>query len=583
MKQFLITLAAVILGLVLVVVGLPLILIAGAAGSSTADKLPSHMVLSLDLRAEIQDQPVSAFPAFGGGLSVIDAVEKIDAAASDKRVKGLFLRASEWGFAPAHAEDLRAAVERFEASGKFVVAHAQSLDMPSLTNYFTVANAGELWLQGTSSFSPTGIAMESVFLGGLAEKLKATPEFTGFYEYKTAANTFTEKDFTPAHRESEQAMLDSIYDSIVAGLATDRKMTPAAMKALLDAGPYTATKAVEAKLVDKIGYPEDAENAALEKGGKDAELVDLADYTPPPVTGGDAIALVMGQGAIMGGPPSSDPFSGEEGINGDQVAQALRDATEDDAIKAIVMRIDTGGGEIHASDQILNAVKAAQAAGKPVVVSMSQLAASGGYYISASADAIIAHPTTITGSIGVVAGKLVIDRSLNEIGVNVGTLQKGGPYTTAYSGTERFTNMQKDAFVAQMKAAYDDFVAKVAAGREMPLDKAHEVAKGRVWTGAQAKSLGLVDGLGGLDVAIAKARELAKIDPKEKVRLVRFPAEETPLEQIQDFFGASAQIARTAAALSVILGDERLQEAAAAYRAAQEPGVHARAEPVTIK
>lgn len=582
MKQFLITLAAVIVGLVVVVVGLPLALVAVAAGAAE-EKAPSKMVLSLDLRQDLPDQPTSSFPSFGGGLSVIDAVEKIDAAAADKRVKGLFIRASEAGFAPAHAEDLRASVERFEASGKFVIVHAQSFDLPSLTNYFAVSNAGEIWLQGTSSFSPSGIAMESVFLGGLMEKVKATPEFTGFYEYKTAANTFTQTDFTAAHRESEQALLDSIYESVVAGVAADRKMTPAALKALLNAGPYTPQEAVSAKLIDKIGYPEDAERTALERAGKDAELVDLADYAPPPATGGDVIALVTAQGAIVSGPPSSDPFGGESDINGDELAAALQDAAENEDVKAIVMRIDSGGGSALASDQILNAVKAAQAAGKPVVVSMSQLAASGGYYISASADAIIAHPTTITGSIGVVAGKIVIDRSLSEIGVTVGTLEAGGPFTTAYSGTQRFTNAQKEAFLSQMKAVYDDFVAKVAAGRKLPIEKAHEIAKGRVWTGAQAKSLGLVDGLGGLDVAIARARELAKIDPKTKVRLVRYPAPETPFEQIQHIFGASAQAARAAAALSVILGDDRLERAAAAYRAVRQPGVQARAEPMTIQ
>jgi protease IV len=294
---------------------------------------------------------------------------------------------------------------------------------------------------------------------------------------------------------------------------------------------------------------------------------------------------VGGEGAIITGPQGTDPFASESDINSDTFAKAIRDATDDDSVKAIVFRVSSPGGSPTASDQIWAAIERAKRAKKPVVVSMGAYAASGGYYVSTGADAIVAMPSTITGSIGVFGGKFVINDALNRYaGANISNISIGGPYASVYSAATRFTNEQRVAFNASMARIYEDFTGKVAQGRKLPLARVQEIAKGRVWTGNQAKELGLVDQVGGLRTAIGKAKSLAQIEARDSVTIKSFPEMSDPLTALGQSLGASAQHARTtaraAAVIGTIVGDERIASLLAQSR---QNGNVQLSEPVRVK
>ncbi len=562
MKQFLYTIAGVFVGLVLFFVIIPIILIASAAGSSKS-VTPNHAVLVLDLRQEITDQTnASPFSAIAGSPSIVQIVRKLEAAETDKKVKGLVLRAPEMGMAPAHAEEIRQALKDFRASGKWVVASAQGFEYPTLSNYVAISAADEIWLQNPSDFSATGLMAETTFLGGLFEKFGIAAQFEQFYEYKNAANVYTQKDYTDAHREAATSLLTGVYNAFLAEIAVDRKMGVEPLKALLDQAPLSAKSALDGKLVDRLGMPEEAMDAALEKaGGKDtATLVDFAEYMPDE-THGPTIALIGGEGAIITGPDTPSGFGGESNITSDAMVQSIREATDDDDVKAIVLRVSSPGGSALASEQIWAAVERAKIAKKPVVISMGAYAASGGYYIAANADKIVAMPSTITGSIGVLGGKLAINGALNRYtGANVSGIEIGGPYVSAFSGAQPFTNSQREQFRASMARIYESFTGKVASGRKLPIARVQEIAKGRVYTGAQARELGLVDTIGGLRAAINEAKALAKIDAKKSVTIKSFSQEEDPIKALAAMFGASAQSVRAAAVLGALVGDEKLNQ-----------------------
>jgi protease IV len=585
-KQFIITVSGVFLGLLLFFVVIPLVLIASAAGSS-APVTPPNTVLSVDLRDALTDVPASTpFAAFSGSSSVVSLVRKLEAAETDANVKGILVRASEGGLAPAHAEEIRQALVDFKASGKFVIAHAQGFEYPTLSNYVAISAANEVWMQGTTNFAATGLVAETMFLGGFFEKFGITPQFEQFYEYKNAVNSYTKRDYDAPHREATTSMIGGIYNAFVASIAFDRKVPVETIKAALDAAPLTAQAAQAAKLIDKIGQPEEAMDAALEKAGgiKKATFVDLASYTPK-TSSGPVIALVGGEGAIVNGAGNTDPFAQDADMKSDVYAQAIRDATDDEDVKAIVFRVSSPGGSPSASDQIWAAIERAKAAKKPVVVSMGAYAASGGYYVSTGADRIVAMPSTITGSIGVFNGKFVINEALNRYtGANISDIQVGGPFANTYSPATVYTNEQRVALNAAVARIYADFTGKVAAGRKLPLARVQEIAKGRVWTGTQAKEIGLVDQIGGLRTAIGQAKSLAKIEAKDDVSIRSFPQTADPLTALGQALGSSAQTARTtaraAAVVGAVLGDERVAALLAQSRASGQAQM---TEPVRVR
>ncbi len=574
MKQFALTIAGVFVGLLLFFIGIPLVLIASAAGSSKP-VIPAQVVLELDLRGGLTDQaPTNPFANFGGGgLSVMRVVDVLAQAQDDDKVKVVLVRLPESGMTPAAADELRQAIRRFRASGKPVIAHSQGL-MPMgavISTYMLGASASEFWMQENATFQATGLASEEIFFGRAFERYGVRADFEQRYEYKNAVNTFTQSGFTEAHREATEGWMTSIYDSAIANAAQDRRMEPDALRAAIESGPHTPARAQALGLIDSTGGVEAVEAEALRRAGERARIVRFSEYAQAAGervgSGRNAIAIVGGEGAILTGRGSADPFGAGSVMASDDIARAIHDAIDDRSVRAIVFRVSSPGGSPEGSEQILEAVRAAKAAGKPVVVSMGAYAASGGYWISSEASAIVAQPTTLTGSIGVFGGKFVLGEALGRFGVDVRGLSVGGEYADAFATDRPFNQAERAAFAGWMDQVYEDFVARVSTGRNLPAARVREIARGRVWTGAQAHELGLVDEVGGLHEAIQRAKVLAEIPEDESVRLRRYPRPQSPWEAFGELFGSSTEAADSLVRLGAIMNDPDVQAVVARARA----------------
>jgi protease-4 len=363
--------------------------------------------------------------------------------------------------------------------------------------------------------------------------------------------------------------MTSIYDRALNTAALDRKANGKSLHSLIEAGPYSAKEALDKGLIDKLGQVKEAEQYMLKQAGTDSELVDFEDYqsgvlrsarTPNALDGANpAIAVITAEGPIITGHGGSDSaFSNEQIIYSDEISDAIYQAIEDKDVKAIVMRVSSPGGSDTASEQILAAVRAAKAAGKPVVVSMGTYAASGGYWIASQASAIVAQPTTLTGSIGVFGGKFALGDGLGRVGIDVRHTTVGGEFAGIYGMGDGFTAKQRAGFAKSIDAVYDGFIARVAEGRKLKPERVREIAKGRVWTGEQALQLGLVDQLGGFYDAVDKAKSLAGLS-KSKIRLTFLPAQQSPFQAFERALGVSSTAMRTTAAAAWLLGDPRAQ------------------------
>lgn len=577
MKQFLITVGGVVVGgFLFFFVGFFLLMGMIGAASAPAPH-PARMVLAIDLREPMTDQrPTNPFAALGGQPSLLDTLNRIEAARTDDRVRGLYIRANTGGMPAAQAEEIRAALATFRASGKFVVSHLQNdgirMGMPG---YMAIADSDEVWLQESSEFMPMGLSAEVTFFAGTLQRYHMQAQFETREDYKTAAASLTERTFTPEHRESMMSLMGGLYDNMLANIATDRGITPVAARAAVEATPFTAQRGVELQLIDRLGRPEEAVRAALERG-EEAELVEIGHYNAPANRGGRVIAVVQGEGAIISGPESGDIFGDDSVFNSDRIAEALLEASEDDDVAAIVFRVSSPGGSVVASDQILAALRTAQERGKRVVVSMGDVAASGGYYVSAYADEIVASPSTITGSIGVLGGKLIIGPAMDHyLSTNTETLSMGSPLINSFTSERPFTEAERAAFAGFIDRAYVQFIGLVAEGREMTPDQVRAIAGGRVWTGQQALERGLVDHLGGFQVAVGRARALAGIEDDARVTLRYFPAEQNPFEAFGQLFGASSQSVSALVRINAVLSDRRTQQALEVLR---EEDVNVRAE-----
>jgi protease-4 len=563
MKQFLITAAGVFAGLMIFLVGVPFVLITMAASAAGPAPVPLKTVLELDLRDPLTDQsprnPLAGFTRRTS--SVMSIIEGLRRAEGDDRVKGLLIRLPEDGMEPGAADELKLAIRHFRAAGKPVIAHSQGIYPSGIvtSTYMVGAAAGQLWMQPGASLQVTGIANEDLFLKRFFDKYGVKPDFEQRKEYKNAVNGYLYDDYTPAHREAELSWMGSIYQSALAEAATDRKQAPAQLQASLEAGPYLADEALGRRLIDKVGQVHEAEQALLTQAGDDAQLVDFDDYGHARRDRrgvGPAIAVIEGEGAIVTGDDGpSNPFAGGSSIYSDDVADAFYDAIKAKDVKAIVFRVNSPGGSDTASEQILAAIRAAKAAKKPVVVSMGTYAASGGYWISSEASAIVAEPSTLTGSIGVFGGKFAVGPALARFGVDMRQLGVGAPYAGSQALGREFTPQERAAFARWMDRIYDTFITRVAEGRGLPAARVQEIAKGRVWTGAQAKQLGLVDELGGFYQAVEKAKALAGLEGD--IRLKRLTPSASPFETLEKLMGVQASSARTLAAAAWVLGDPR--------------------------
>jgi protease-4 len=367
-----------------------------------------------------------------------------------------------------------------------------------------------------------GLYADGVFFKGGLAKLKVDPQFHHVGIYKSFSEPYTESRWTAPAAEAINAVLDSTYEQIVTAIGEARKLPAGAVRALVDGAPYTAPEAVQKGLIDRLGYPEDFRARVTRRTGGRPRLVRIEDYGAEAAASGRRIAVIVAQGEIVRGGSGGVPWGSEAQLGSDEMAQELRKLARDESLAAVVLRVDSPGGSALASDLILHEVQLL-ARKKPVVVSMSDVAASGGYYIAARAAKIVAEPATLTGSIGVVGGKFVTRRLQAEIlGITHDPMRRGRN-ADLYSSLNPYSPEQDVRVQALMGRVYDSFVGHVAAGRHMSRAAVDAVARGRVWTGADAKRLGLVDELGGLDRAIDLALRAARLPKGEPVRLEYYP------------------------------------------------------------
>jgi protease IV len=516
------------------------VLVATRIGT-TAPSLPDKIILSADLtRGFTEGESADGWRRllFGSTPSLRDFVDALDRAGSDSRVTGIFARVGSDDIGFADAQQVRDAIAAFRAKRRFAIAFADSFgEFGAGTRPYYLASAfDQIWLQPMGALGLTGLYSEAFFLKGSFDKVGITAEFDHKGEFKTAANALTETQMTPPQREETQDLLKSISAQVVSGIAQSRKLAPSAINAAIDRAPLLAGEAVQSGLVDRLGYRDESVAAARRRAGSQAELVSLSDYLRAagrPHDSGERIALIYGSGLIVRGAGAGGLLTQSDEMAANAVSRAFRAAVRDPKVRAIVFRIDSPGGSVVASETIWREVFFARQRGKPVIVSMGNVAGSGGYYVAAPADKIVAEPATLTGSIGVLAGKLVIADLLKKIGVSTDAVQVGAN-AAMFSAVSGFSPTAKARLQAFLDATYRGFKDHVAAGRQMTPEAVEAVAQGRVWTGEEAKEKGLVDALGGYEVALRLAKKAAKIPDSAAVEVTVFPREQGLAEILYD-------------------------------------------------
>ena len=502
--------------------------------------VPNGCVLELDLLAAPPEiggfDPFAMIAGVGRPLLLRHTVDALHRAAEDPRVSGLIARVQIPAAPAGPVQELREAVAAFTAV-KPSLAWAETY--PGTLSYYLASAFGEVWMQPSGTVGLVGFAAHALFLRGALEKAGVEAEFVARGEYKSAANRFTQEKYTDAHREADTRLVESLHSQVWQAVAESRKLDIAVVDALADRAPLLRDDALAAKLVDRIGFRDEAyaRIAQLVGDGDDPEKepprLFLSRYArahrpgvPSPKVPGRkakpkiAVVTVEGQIASGRGGPRALPFGASAG--GDTIAAGVREAAADQDVAAVVLRVDSPGGSATASETIWREVARIRGDGKPVVASMGAVAASGGYYVSMGADAIVANPGTITGSIGVVAGKFVVRGLKDRLGVGSDGVRTNAN-ADAWSLDAPFTEEQRAQVEAEADLCYDDFVKRVAEGRNMSVEDVEAVARGRVWTGADALDRGLVDELGGLRAAIRRAKILAGLDADEDVDIVTYP------------------------------------------------------------
>ncbi|MGH9943910.1 MAG: signal peptide peptidase SppA [Pyrinomonadaceae bacterium] len=516
----------------------------GLVWLSSRDSEPEvkdNSVLVLNLSGSLPDyapeDPLAARFFGRDDRSLTSLLTQLRKAKNDKRVSAVMLDVGLTQIGWGKADEIRDAIADVRSSGKPVYAY---MEYGTNKEYYVATACDRIYVAPIGDLFIIGLAADVMSLGGSLEKLGVQPDFYQIGKYKTAPEQYTRKSMSDANREVINELLNDFYGRFVNTIATARKKSPEDVMALIDNAPLKATEAKDAGLIDGAAYRDQVEvELKTRLGYKESDkirLVKQSEYrrVRPESVGlnqGEKLAVIFASGPIGSG--SSDdgggPFGGQS-TGSDTVVKALNDAREDKSIKAIVLRVDSPGGTSYASDLIWHAVEEAKKK-KPVVVSMSDVAASGGYYISAGAHKIVAQPTTVTGSIGVFAGKPVLKGFYDWLGINNEYVLRG-KNAGMFRETERFTDDERKKFESMLNRFYwDDFLPKVAQGRQKDVEYVNSIAQGRVWTGTQARERGLVDEFGGLDKAVEIAKQLANIPADKGVRRVVLPAPRTILEQ----------------------------------------------------
>jgi protease IV len=502
-----------------------------------------QLILELDLTEGIAEEPPS--DVLSAVLTMrrprlADVLDGLRRARADDKVHSLVVKIGGRRIGLARVQELHAAITEFRRSGKTTVAWGETFGefSPGNAAYYLATAFDRIWLQPSGDVGLTGLSLEQWFYRGALDKLGLEYEVGKRYEYKSAADGLTEEGFTGPAREALEQLASSLTGQLTAAVAERLAVPPAQARELIDNGPYIAEEALERRLVDALGYRDEVYDEVRKSAGPGSHLLYLGRYhrsrslaerarrLPEPAE--NVVALIHASGPIRRGRSGRGPLSGGA-MGSDTVSAALRTAAADRRVRAIVLRVNSPGGSYVASDTIWREVVRARQAGTPVVASMGDVAASGGYFIAMAADAIVAQPGTVTGSIGVLTGKPVTASLLERVGITTDSVTEGA-HADMFTTTRPFSKEEWSKINSWLDRIYADFTGKVASGRNMTQAQVHEIARGRVWTGADAAANGLVDHLGGLDDAVALARRKAMLPDSAPLR--GFPRV-TPLDRLR--------------------------------------------------
>jgi len=504
--------------------------------SLSQERMPSRVVLEMDfeqgLVEAVPDDPLGQL-MMSNVLTLHDLVGAIDRAAEDRRVKAFVARIGAGGMGMAHLQEVRDALERFRASGKPAYAFSETFGEFSAGNggYYLATAFDRIYLQPSGDVGLTGLIYEAPFVRGVLDKLDVDPQMGQRMEFKNAMNYYTDREFNAPYRESIDAVMQSHFGQLVRGIAKGRGLSEERVVELFDQGPLYGVEALDAGLVDTLAYRDEALDEILETLDDDAELVDVSRYlrlAGKPNRRGTTVAFIEGNGQLTRGDSRFSPLDGSVTMGSDTVTEAFRQAIDDRRVEAILFRVESPGGSYVASDAIWREVVRAREADKPVIVSMGNFAGSGGYFVAMHADKIVAQPGTVTASIGVVGGKFLTRDFWTKLGVTWDDVASSAN-SRMWTGTYDY-GPSRERFESALDRIYDDFTGRVSAGRDLPLEEVHKIARGRIWTGEDALELGLVDELGGLDVALDLARDAIGLESDAPVRIKRFPRRRSPWE-----------------------------------------------------
>jgi protease-4 len=498
--------------------------------------MPEKAVLTLNIEGEFQEKP--GFDPFemNHQMALIEAVKAIDAAAEDKHIKGLFVDFSA-NLPLTQAQELRTAVEKFRAHKKIAFAFADTFGEQDTgaAAYYLATGFDKIWLQPMGMVGLMGVGTDEFFLKDALAHYGVMLQANKREQYKTAFDNFTENGFTPANREMLKSIIDDMVGQLTTGIAEGRRLDPKLVRDTMDAGPISADDAKKIGLIDEVDYRDEALDELQDETDTDDTISArrfLGLHKDKPAKAKIALIYTVGE---LSRETDDNPLSDDTTSDPREVLAAFRQASDDPDIKAIVFRINSPGGSVVASETIRNGVLLARDADKPVIVSMGEVAGSGGYWIAADADKIIAEPATLTGSIGVLGGKPVVQKFLADHDIKTDFIANG-QNAVMDSPFRPFTPEQEAKENAELDDIYTHFKGVVAEGRGLSPARVEEIAKGRVYTAAQAKDLGLIDELGGIKTAIDRAKEAAGLTASTVVEIDEIPGEPTPAEFLRSFF-----------------------------------------------
>jgi protease-4 len=508
-------------------------------------------VLTWRISGSYPERPSASavLPGFPEQQSFSSVYRALRAARGDDSVKALAVTIDGAGLGLAQAQEVRRQFHALREAGKNVECYLDTVGEGAngTLDYYLASACDDIFVSPAGEFNLLGLAFDSYFVRGALDKLHIDPEFHHRGKFKSASEMYTERKHSPEAREALDRLLDGFFGQVVGGVAEDRDLAPAAVRAAFDAAPFSLEDAVAKGLVDELLFADQFQDEISERfpGAGERELL---AHRGSSFGTGKHVAVLFADGTIVRGKSGSDPWSGEGALGSVSLAKHLDDLADDDDVAAVVLRVDSPGGSALASDLILRAVSSLKEK-KPVVASFSDLAASGGYYIAAKASRIVAEEGSITGSIGVVSGKLVTKRFREDLLGVTNEILKRGANADIYSSSSVFSPEQEAAFVGQMERIYQRFIGHVAEGRGMEPAAVDAVAQGRVWTGADAKERGLVDELGGLDRAIALAGELGGLGDEARFSVHPAPPDFWELLREGGFPRLSPEILSVARAL----------------------------------